>query len=241
MMGYAREYDERHPDGDLLGFLEQAALVSDVDGWNAGASAVPFMTLHSAKGLEFDVVFLTGLEDHLLPHARARGDDDSQHKLDAVEEERRLLHVGMTRARKQLYLTHCRERFSQGRKQTVEPSRFLEELPDDCVQRESRRSFKRAGSASGFRDEMDRAVAAKRRAGSRSSSKAGGSSRQDQKKEKPETPEGVLDPGQKVSHHMYGEGEVIEAEVDGNLQRVKILFETEGEVQMLLPKGQSFS
>jgi len=242
LMGYAGQYDEHHPDGDLLGFLEQAALVSDVDGWNAGASAVPFMTLHSAKGLEFDVVFLTGVEDHLLPHARALDDDDSRHELDAVEEERRLLHVGMTRARKQLYLTHCRERFSQGRKQSVEPSRFLDELPEDCVQRQSRRSFKRAGSASGFRDEMDRAIAAKRKARSRSHRKAGSAGqKQEKKKEKPKTPEGVLNPGQRVNHHMYGEGEVIEAELDGNMQRVRILFDTEGEVQMVLPKGKTFS
>ena len=247
LLGYAREYDERHPDGDLLGFLEQAALVSDVDGWNAGALAVPFMTLHSAKGLEFDVVFLTGVEDQLLPHARAVGEDDSRHAEDAVEEERRLLHVGMTRARKRLYLTHCRERFSQGRKQHVEPSRFLEELPEDCVRRQSRRSFKRAGSGGGFRDEMDKAIAAKRRARSRSSRTTGGSDSQGKAKSRkksksqPETPEGVLNPGQRVNHHMYGEGEVLEAEADGNMQRVKILFDNEGEITMVLRKGADFS
>ena len=136
LLGYVKQYDRRHPGGELVGFLEQTALISDVDGWNSATQAVPLMTLHSAKGLEFDVVFISGLEDGVLPHERALAQNPYGDEQYGLEEERRLMHVGMTRARKKLYLTHARKRMIRGREQPVSPSRFLEELPLDGVVRE---------------------------------------------------------------------------------------------------------
>jgi DNA helicase-2/ATP-dependent DNA helicase PcrA len=106
----------------LPDFLDAVALMADGDEETVGA-AVSLMTLHAAKGLEFDVVFLAGLEDGLLPHANSREDDE------ALEEERRLAYVGMTRARRWLALTAARTRFLFGQRQPSRPSRFLLELP----------------------------------------------------------------------------------------------------------------
>lgn len=120
----AQEYDNEHPeDGGLDTYLEQAALVSDTDAWESEADYVTLMSLHAAKGLEFPYVFIVGLEDGLLPHERSR---DS---VDEIEEERRLLFVGITRAQKQLQMSRCSYRFRRGSNWPAIPSGFLMELP----------------------------------------------------------------------------------------------------------------
>jgi len=119
----AAEYDRQNPDGSLEGFLEQVALVSDVDTWDDRSNRVTLMTLHSVKGLEFPIVFLTGLEEGLLPHSRSSDSDEE------IEEERRLCYVGMTRAMKRLILTYARSRVRFGIASPSVPSRFLKELP----------------------------------------------------------------------------------------------------------------
>ena len=111
---------------DLGSFLDAVALLEDGDE-DTEVDAISLMTLHAAKGLEFDVVFLAGMEDGLLPHANSRDDPDR------LEEERRLAYVGMTRARIQLALTAARSRFLFGQRQPTRPSRFLAELPMDCI------------------------------------------------------------------------------------------------------------
>lgn len=110
-------------------FLEHVALVSDVDNYDANADAVTLMTLHSSKGLEFMTVFLTGMEEGLFPHMRALEDE---HQMD---EERRLCYVGMTRARKRLYLTLARQRIIHGGLTTTLPSRFLREIDESILDR----------------------------------------------------------------------------------------------------------
>jgi DNA helicase-2/ATP-dependent DNA helicase PcrA len=110
----------------LEDFLDAVALLEENDE-ETTTEAVSLMTLHSAKGLEFDVVFLAGLEDGLLPHANSRDD------LESLEEERRLTYVGMTRARRRLALTGARTRFLFGQRQPTRPSRFLEDLPDGTI------------------------------------------------------------------------------------------------------------
>lgn len=110
-------------------FLEHVALVSDVDNFDSGADAVTVMTLHASKGLEFTTVFLTGCEEGLFPHLRAL-DDESQ-----MDEERRLCYVGMTRARKRLYMTHARQRMIHGGLTYTLPSRFLNEIDGSLVDR----------------------------------------------------------------------------------------------------------
>jgi DNA helicase-2/ATP-dependent DNA helicase PcrA len=125
----AGEYDFTNPDGSLAGFLEQVALVADIDAWDDKAERVSLMTLHSAKGLEFPAVFVTGLEEGLLPHVRSLGESGGAE----VEEERRLLYVGMTRAREELVLSWARSRRRFGPSQPAVPSRFVGELPADQI------------------------------------------------------------------------------------------------------------
>jgi DNA helicase-2/ATP-dependent DNA helicase PcrA len=120
----AGEYDFVNPDGSLSGFLEQVALVADIDNWDGKAERVSLMTLHAAKGLEFAVVFVTGLEEGLLPHFRNVEDADGD-----VEEERRLFYVGMTRAKDELTLSLARSRRRYGPSQAAKASRFVGELP----------------------------------------------------------------------------------------------------------------
>ncbi|NLX56448.1 MAG: UvrD-helicase domain-containing protein [Planctomycetaceae bacterium] len=122
----AREFDEAHvEDGGLEAFLEQASLVSDVDDWNTETDRVTMMTLHAAKGLEFPVVFIVAVEDNLLPHER------SQEHPHQVEEERRLLFVGMTRAKEELHLSVAQLRTLRGNQNPAAASPFLFELPTD--------------------------------------------------------------------------------------------------------------
>ncbi len=120
----AVEFDRQHPqDGSLDAFLEQVALVSDTDAWEETDDRVTVMTMHAAKGLEFPHVFIIGVEDDLLPHARSK-EDPSQ-----LEEERRLLFVGMTRAEDRLQLSYCKRRSLRGEYRPVVASPFLMELP----------------------------------------------------------------------------------------------------------------
>ncbi|HVF19365.1 MAG TPA: DNA helicase PcrA [Mycobacteriales bacterium] len=129
LLGVAREFEERLPDDDLASFLEQVSLVADVDVLANGASGVvTLMTLHNAKGLEFPVVFLTGLEDGVFPHIRALGDNAE------LEEERRLAYVGITRARERLYLSRAQIRFMWGQTSYNPPSRFLDEIPPELAE-----------------------------------------------------------------------------------------------------------
>ncbi len=126
LVSVAREYDGQHPDGTLLDFLEQVSLVADADQIPEGedhGGLVTLMTLHTAKGLEFPVVFLTGLEENVFPHERSIGDERE------LEEERRLAYVGITRAEQRLYLTRAMTRAWWGRPAYHKQSRFLSEVP----------------------------------------------------------------------------------------------------------------
>jgi len=128
LVAQMREYEKEAEEPTLSGFLERIALASDVDGYDPEKGAVSLMTVHTAKGLEFPIVFLTGLEERIFPHARSV-DDDS-----AVEEERRLCYVAVTRARKQLTLSRVRRRRLSGQELPGIPSRFLQELPAECIE-----------------------------------------------------------------------------------------------------------
>ena len=111
----------------LAGFLEEIALYTDLEQYNAGDDAVVMMTMHSAKGLEFPHVFLVGFEDGLFPGMRCIGDKEE------MEEERRLCYVAITRAKKKLTICHARQRMLYGRTSAALPSRFLKEIPEDCI------------------------------------------------------------------------------------------------------------
>jgi DNA helicase-2/ATP-dependent DNA helicase PcrA len=145
LVGVAREFESRNPDGTLADFLEQVALVTEQDEYDEDDPAVTLMTLHNAKGLEFEVVFMVGMEDGVFPHYRSMGDSGE------LEEERRLAYVGVTRARRRLYLTHAWGRSLFGGQNFNPPSRFLSEIPThllDTVE-EDQKEKSRAGGGDG--------------------------------------------------------------------------------------------
>ena len=118
------EYVQLNPEGGLQGFLENVALVTDLDSMQNESKALTLMTLHSAKGLEFPVVFLVGMEEGIFPSNRSQQDEDR------LEEERRLCYVGITRAMQSLYIACACNRAVFGMRQTNMPSRFLDEIPE---------------------------------------------------------------------------------------------------------------
>lgn len=130
LVNAAVDYDEQGPEG-LREFIDHSALVSDADQYK-GDVPVTLMTAHSAKGLEFPLVFIVGLEDGLFPHSRSLGDSSD------IEEERRLCYVAMTRAEKYLYVTHAVKRRVYGEELASEPSQFLNEMPIDLIEDLSR-------------------------------------------------------------------------------------------------------
>jgi DNA helicase-2/ATP-dependent DNA helicase PcrA len=137
LVSVAREYDATAEEPALEEFLQQIALFSEQDNLTSDEGIVTLMTLHNAKGLEFPVVFMLGCEDGVFPHMRAIESGD-------LEEERRLCYVGITRAKRQLYMTHARVRALYGAREWNVPSRFLAEIPDELVDREVQepRSFR---------------------------------------------------------------------------------------------------
>ena len=128
MAGVAAEIVAREPDTDLAGFLEQVSLVGEQDEYDEEESVITLMTLHIAKGLEFPVVFMVGMEDGIFPHYRSMTDAA------ALEEERRLAYVGITRAQRRLYLCHAWSRTLFGQTQYNPASRFLAELPEHLLE-----------------------------------------------------------------------------------------------------------
>jgi DNA helicase II / ATP-dependent DNA helicase PcrA len=129
LMGVAREYQAAAAEPTLSEFLQQISLYSDQDELEEEQSLVTLMTLHNAKGLEFRAVFLVGLEEGVFPHSRSLEEQ-------GLEEERRLAYVGLTRAQERLALTHASARSLWGARDYRLPSRFLDELPEEGVERE---------------------------------------------------------------------------------------------------------
>ena len=126
--GAVSEFAKLNPEGTLTDFLENVALITDVDNLNQTSGAVTLMTLHSAKGLEFDAVFLVGMEEGVFPLSRALFDET------ALEEERRLAYVGITRAKKKLYLSHAHTRMLYNARSANQLSRFVSEIPQRLIQ-----------------------------------------------------------------------------------------------------------
>jgi DNA helicase-2/ATP-dependent DNA helicase PcrA len=138
----AREYEATAEEPTLEEFLQQIALFSEQDNLKSDEGIVTLMTIHNAKGLEFPVVFLIGMEDGVFPHMRSIEAGD-------VEEERRLAYVGITRAEQKLYLTYARTRMLHGRTEWNLPSRFLDEIPAQLAERQEapQQRFGRPGAA----------------------------------------------------------------------------------------------
>ena len=191
----AAEYENR----SMNEFLEEIALISDQDTVDESANVPTLLTLHAAKGLEFPVVFIAGLEDGTLPHARSFDDPE------AMAEERRLFYVGITRAKKSLYLVHTLNRSTYGRTEPADPSRFLDDIPAELL-------------AGGNPWQTLRAPQQRTR---RATQWNGGS---------PAKPASapIIQPkfaaGQKVRHSIYGEGMVLKTEIDDGEEIVDVFF-----------------
>jgi DNA helicase-2/ATP-dependent DNA helicase PcrA len=212
------------PDVSLGAFLERVALVADADqipdspeGESSGM--VTLMTLHTAKGLEFDTVFLGGLEDGIFPHQRALGDRTEQ------EEERRLAYVGLTRARKRLYLSRAIVRSAWGAPQHNPPSRFLSEIPDELIdwrRTESAVTSWRSTSATSYADGRER-ERAKDKATTAWRNTVGFGSALPKKKEIPH-----LEAGDRVLHSVFGMGNVVATSGAGENAKADVDFGTAG-------------
>ena len=191
--------DGAAPEGSLADFLEQVSLVADADQIPEGedhGGVVTLMTLHTAKGLEFPVVFLTGMEENVFPHQRSVGDDKE------LQEERRLAYVGITRAERRLYLTRALARAWWGRPEYHAQSRFLTEIPGDA-DRVAPRPARRPPRSRPPRSGWPSGPACARRA-------TGGCPR--------------LSPGDKVTHDAYGLGTVVSVQGSGDDPEAKIDF-----------------
>ena len=127
LLSVAKDFQDTNPPGTVEDFLEQVALVNDVDSFEQEEAKVTLMTLHAAKGLEFPIVFLCGLEEGLFPHSRTLMNPEE------IEEERRLAYVGITRAEKELYISNATTRTVFGRTSSYLPSRFIDEIPEELV------------------------------------------------------------------------------------------------------------
>jgi DNA helicase-2/ATP-dependent DNA helicase PcrA len=212
----------------LSEFLEQVALVADADNVDETVNAATLLTLHAAKGLEFPVVFITGLEDGILPHSRSFEDGES------MAEERRLFYVGITRAEDQLYLSHAFRRAVWGEPDVCVPSRFLNDLPLELIDGDSthqrrQQSKSRASSWSWSSEPAwspPKQKANVMETGERPLPQPNYLKPTNQQTNKPANQPTTtkFKTGQKVSHAKFGEGTVIESKLIGNDEEVTVAF-----------------
>lgn len=212
-LSVAKDYMDSNPDGNLQDFLENVALVSDVDDFESSDSKVTLMTLHAAKGLEFPVVFLTGLDEGLFPHSRTLLDPAQ------VEEERRLAYVGITRAERQLYVTNAITRTMYGRISAYMPSRFLAEIPPQLMEDYHRKSAMPQSRTTAVPGKQRVSILTKPVASSLPKKHA------------------VTDTfakGDKVRHKIWGIGTVLDVIGEGTNMQMKIQFPTKGVRQVVV-------
>lgn len=212
-LSVAKDYMDSNPDGNLQDFLENVALVSDVDDFESSDSKVTLMTLHAAKGLEFPVVFLTGLDEGLFPHSRTLLDPAQ------VEEERRLAYVGITRAERQLYVTNATTRTMYGRISAYMPSRFLAEIPPQLMEDYHRKSVMPQSRTTAVPGKQRVSILTKPVASSLPKKHA------------------VTDTfakGDKVRHKIWGIGTVLDVIGEGPNMQMKIQFPTKGVRQVVV-------
>ena len=212
-LSVAKDYMDSNPDGNLQDFLENVALVSDVDDFESSESKVTLMTLHSAKGLEFPVVFLAGLDEGLFPHSRTLMDPEQ------IEEERRLAYVGITRAERQLYVTNAITRTMYGRISAYMPSRFLGEIPPELVEEYKRKSAMPQSRITAVPGQQRVSILSKPVATSLPKKHAVTNS---------------FVKGDKVRHKIWGIGTVLDVIGDGPNMQMKIQFPTKGVRQVVV-------
>lgn len=212
LRGVARDYSGLTPEASLSAFLEGVALVSDVDNLEADVDAPTLMTCHAAKGLEFPIVFMVGMEEGLLPHSRSMDDPDQ------MEEERRLCYVGITRSKQRLYLLHTFRRTLWGRTEVSEPSRFLNDIPDALIK--------------GRPDQVKSRVSPLLRS-SRSQEQPVADARQETQSPETYSHEPQFRAGDRVSHPRFGEGVVVDSRLSRNDEEVEVAFADQGVKRLL--------
>ena len=220
MIRYKEDKEKLGETPTLSGFLEDMSLVSDIDEYDKEGDAVILMTLHNAKGLEFDKVFIAGVEEELFPSERAVIEGD-------IEEERRLMYVGITRARKKLFLTRTERRLMYGQTKFKRPSRFLEEIPDEFTEKTDTLP-KRATQIqpTGGRSSYVSHPINRPRASSYASASAAGASAAPKK----DTNYSV---GDSVEHNKFGRGKVLSTMPMGGDVLLEIAFEKEGKKKLM--------
>ncbi len=226
-----RGHAETYRGLPLVTFLEEISLVSDVDTRDEDENRPSLMTLHAAKGLEFPVVFIVGLEEHILPHARSleaemrvKRDpeataEDRQAAREAIEEERRLLYVGITRAEQRLYMLYAAVRSLYGDSRANLPSRFLYDIPEE-VREGSALSRGRAAADS---ESYQRMIRWDRTASVEDRRRKPGSDARSARRETPQKAT-VYKGGDSVWHVKYGEGVVVSSAYNGSLEEARVLF-----------------
>jgi DNA helicase-2/ATP-dependent DNA helicase PcrA len=214
LVSVAREYESSDVEPTLANFVDRLALLSDVDKpeGNRQPQAL-LMTLHSAKGLEFPVVVMAGMEEGLFPHSRSREDEAE------LEEERRLCYVGITRARRELYLTSAVRRRVFGEYQSTEPSRFLDEIPPDLMRHEESRAEAMRAASRGWGYAPNPYAAKARRPAPRSF----------QPEDEDQSGRGGVRTGAKVRHPMFGTGTVLSVEELDDDLKVVVRFTSVGQ------------
>ena len=212
LINAAQEYMRDNPEGNLQDFLENVALVSDVDEFEGSDSKVTLMTLHAAKGLEFPVVFLAGLDEGLFPHSRTLMDSAQ------IEEERRLAYVGITRAERYLYVTNASTRTMYGRVSAYLPSRFLNEIPEELMEEYRRRAEMPQG---------ERRVPGQQRVSILTKAVTS-------QLPKAHHVDGDWQAGDKVRHKVWGVGTVLDVIGEGAAMQMKISFPSKGIRQVVV-------
>jgi len=225
---YEHELEGRDEQPTLAGYLERISLIANVDTMTDG-SQVSLMTVHSAKGLEFDTVFLTGMEESIFPYKgvdQGRGDSDED-----LDEERRLAYVAITRARRRLVITHVGTRLLFGRTHYLAPSRFLDDIPPEVCQREGPRrspSSNRFGAPEGYRFGSNAYATPYPSASRPPAPKLAPGTRIVERDEYSDTGEEQLRPGTAVMHQKFGRG-IVEAIEPGSSPVIVARFKSVGQ------------
>lgn len=227
----AVHYDDFPPELRLTAFLEEVALVSDQDELAEPEDRVTLLTVHTAKGLEFPVVFIVGLEENIFPHSRSKDDPDQ------MEEERRLMYVAVTRAKDRLYLVHAFRRMLYGRSEVNEPSRFLRDIKAVVSGHAGASAASRLSSGAAPYEDWRGRPAGRGQVGSRDGSLARpgagaepSADRHTAGSRPAAPPERVLqfNPGDRVDHGLFGQGIVLKSVASGDDEEVTVAFAGRG-------------
>lgn len=212
-LSVTKAFEKQSDDKSLVAFLTDLALISDIDSLDDEEDAdgpIILMTMHAAKGLEFPVVFIIGLEENVFPHSRSNLDDDE------LEEERRLAYVGITRAEQRLYLTHASSRTLFGKSNYNMPSRFISEISEELI--EQTMANYRAGAATSYRQAPKRAAVTRPAYQQSGGDKLG------------------WQPGNRAKHKKWGTGTVVSVKGEGEQMELDIAFPSPVGIKRLLAK-----